>query len=111
MTYDSALAALADPTRRAVLELLRHGPLTVGAIAEEVPVTRAAVSQHLKVLREAGLVSERPEGTKRIYRAEPSGLEELRRYLEGFWRDALKSYGTAASKQSRKKKPVKGRTR
>lgn len=105
MTYESALFALADPTRRAIFENLRAGPRTVGEIADEFPVSRAAVSQHLKVLREAGLVSETPEGTKRIYRAEGEGLEALREYLEGYWGDVLGAYAREASKRGKKNSP------
>lgn len=94
--------ALADPTRRTILEALRSGPLAVGEIARDVPVSRPAVSQHLRVLREAGLVSETPEGTKRIYHADPRGLEELRIYLEETWGEALESFRVAASEESRK---------
>ena len=104
MTYESALFALADPTRRAIFEQLRRGPRTVGEIAEAFPVSRAAVSQHLKVLREAQLVSETPDGTKRIYRAEGEGLESLRSYLEDYWGDVLSSYANEASKKARKRR-------
>jgi DNA-binding transcriptional ArsR family regulator len=99
------LFALADPTRRAIFENLKSGPRTVGEIAAAFPVSRAAVSQHLKVLREAGLVSETPEGTKRIYRAEAAGLEALRRYLEDYWGDVLGSYAREASKKRSNAKP------
>src|ERR1700735_3178287 len=81
MTYTSALAALADPTRRAVFEALRAGPRTVGAIAAGVPVSRPAVSQHLKALKQAGLVKDRPEGTRRVYYIDPEGLVPLRLWL------------------------------
>lgn len=102
MTYETALFALADPTRRAIFENLKDGPRTVGEIADEFPVSRAAVSQHLRVLREAGLVSETPDGTKRIYKAEAEGLEALREYLEGYWGDVLGAYAREASKQGKK---------
>jgi DNA-binding transcriptional ArsR family regulator len=105
MTYEAALFALADPTRRAIFENLKDGPRTVGEIAGEFPVSRAAVSQHLRVLREAGLVSETPDGTKRIYRAEAEGLEALRSYLEGYWGDVLGAYAQEASKRGRRKSP------
>ena len=97
MTYPEVLAALADPTRRSILELLRNGPVPVGELAEQLPVSRAAVSQHLKVLRNANLVSETASGTRRFYRADPEGLAELRRYLENFWGDALSAYVDAAN--------------
>jgi len=104
MTYEASLFALADPTRRAIFEQLRRGPKTVGEIAEAFPVSRAAVSQHLKVLREAGLVSETPDGTKRIYRVEAEGLEALRSYLEGFWGDVMGAYAAEGSKKTKKKR-------
>ncbi len=89
MTYTNALAALADPTRRRVFERLRAGPQPVGAIARGMPVSRPAVSQHLKVLKEAGLVTDRPEGTRRVYDIDPHGLGELRAWLDRFWDGAL----------------------
>jgi DNA-binding transcriptional ArsR family regulator len=81
--------ALSDPTRRAVLERLRHGPRAVGQIARGLPVTRSAVSQHLKVLKDAGLVADRSEGTRRIYSVDPEGLEALRAWTDQFWESAL----------------------
>jgi DNA-binding transcriptional ArsR family regulator len=86
------MAALADPTRRAVFEKLGTGPRSVGDIAAELPVSRPAVSQHLRVLKEAGLVIDEPVGNRRIYRLEASGLAELHRYVERFWDVALKSF-------------------
>jgi DNA-binding transcriptional ArsR family regulator len=83
------MAALAHPTRRAVFERLRHGPVPVGEIAAELPVTRPAVSQHLRVLKDAGLVTEQRQGTRRLYRVRPEGLAELRAYLDTFWGDVL----------------------
>ena len=80
MAYGTALAALADPTRRRVFERLKSGPKAVGAIARGLPVSRPAVSQHLKVLKEAGLVADRPEGTRRVYYIDPDGLGALRRW-------------------------------
>jgi DNA-binding transcriptional ArsR family regulator len=94
--------ALGDPTRRAVFERLRRGPSSVGELAAELPVSRPAVSQHLRVLKEAGLVSERKNGTRRIYRIEPVGLAELREYVESFWDDALAAFAAAAETESRK---------
>lgn len=82
---DAALRALAEPNRRQILELIRHRELTAGAIAREFRITRPAVSQHVKVLREAGLVNERRDGTRRFYRVRPDGLAELRAFLESFW--------------------------
>jgi DNA-binding transcriptional ArsR family regulator len=81
MTYGSALAALADPTRRQVFERLRKGPQAVGELADRLPVSRPAVSQHLKVLKEAGLVADRPEGTRRVYFIDPKGLGQITRTI------------------------------
>lgn len=92
MTYASTLAALADPTRRAVFERLRHGPASVGEVAADLPVSRPAVSQHFKVLKDAGLVIDRSEGTRRIYYIDPDGLGELRRWLDQFWDQALAAF-------------------
>src|ERR1700674_3312068 len=92
MTYGTALAALADPTRRLVFERLKSGPQRVGAIARGLPVSRPAVSQHLKVLKEAGLVSDRPEGTRRVYYIDPQGLGALRKWLDQFWDEALAAF-------------------
>ena len=86
------LTALGDPTRRAVFELLGDGPRAVGEIASELPVTRPAVSQHLKVLKEAGLVIDRPDGTRRLYELNPDGIGALRAYFERFWTRALTSF-------------------
>ena len=90
------LDALGDPTRRAVLEQLRQRPMAVGELAAELPVSRPAVSQHLRVLKSAGLVADRAEGTRRIYRVDPSGLVAVRAYLEGFWTEALASFKRVA---------------
>jgi len=100
MAYEQALQALGDPTRRSVLEQLRDGPRAVGEIAARVPVSRPAVSQHLRVLKEAGLVTERQNGTRRLYRVDPDGLAGLREYLEGFWEEALASFKAAAEAES-----------
>jgi DNA-binding transcriptional ArsR family regulator len=104
MAYAQALQALGDPTRRSVLEQLRGGPKAVGEIAARLPVSRPAVSQHLRVLKEAGLVTERQDGTRRLYRVDPEGLAGLREYLEGFWEEALASFKAAAEEQERRKK-------
>lgn len=93
------LDALGDPTRRAVLERLRRGPLAVGDIARDLPVSRPAVSQHLRVLRRAGLVAERREGARRVYRVDPNGLASLRAYLESFWNEALVAFKEAAERE------------
>jgi DNA-binding transcriptional ArsR family regulator len=95
-----ALHALADPTRRRIFEALRNGPVSVGALADRVPVSRPAVSQHLKVLREAGLVREEREGTRRNYRADPEGLRDLRRWLDGMWGDVLGAFKEAADAEA-----------
>jgi DNA-binding transcriptional ArsR family regulator len=89
MAYQIALAALSDPTRLAVLERLRAGPMTVGQLAEGMPVSRPAVSQHLRALKDAGLVRDEPRGTARLYRIHAEGLRELRDWLDTFWDDAL----------------------
>ena len=89
---DVAWTALADGTRRSIIRRLADGPLAVSALAAELPVTRSAVSQHLKVLKEAGLVTERAAGTRRIYRVDPRGVAALRDELDGFWRSALSRY-------------------
>jgi DNA-binding transcriptional ArsR family regulator len=86
---EAALKAIAEPRRRRILALVRDGELSAGEIAAQFEVTRPAVSQHLNVLREAGLVSERRNGTRRLYRARPEGLAELKEYLEGFWDERL----------------------
>ena len=90
--------ALADPTRRQVLERLQAGPAPVGRIAEGLPVSRPAVSQHLKVLKEAGLVADRADGARRIYHVDPKGLGALRAWLDQFWGDALAAFKAEAEK-------------
>jgi DNA-binding transcriptional ArsR family regulator len=96
MTNDLTFAALADPTRRTVFERLGAGPRSVGALAAELPVTRPAVSQHLKVLKEAGLVTDRAEGTRRVYRIDPHGLGQVRAWLDQFWTVALEAFQAEA---------------
>ncbi len=86
------MAALGDPTRRAILERLRQGPRSVGELAATLPVSRPAVSQHLRVLKEARLVVDEPSGTRRVYRVAPEGIQELRAYLDGFWGDVLAQF-------------------
>jgi DNA-binding transcriptional ArsR family regulator len=98
----SPLDALADPTRRAILERLRSGPLPVKEIARTLPVSRPAVSQHLRVLERAGLVSVRREGTLRIYRLEPGWVDALRSYLDTFWSAALADFAVAAERDERR---------
>ena len=94
----NAFAALGDPTRRAIFERLGDGPSSVGALAGELPVSRPAVSQHLKVLKDAGLVVDRQAGTRRIYSLNPAGLGELRAYFERFWFHALGAFKEAAER-------------
>jgi DNA-binding transcriptional ArsR family regulator len=89
MAYEAALAALSDPTRRLVFERILTAPQPVGAIADGLPVSRPAVSQHLKVLKDAGLINERRQGTRRLYVANPQALGELRAAIEAMWREAL----------------------
>lgn len=90
------IEALGDPTRRAVLERLLHGPRSVGEIAAGLPVSRPAVSQHLRVLKEASLVTERRDGTRRLYRLDPDGLADVRAYFDDFWTRALAQFKEAA---------------
>jgi DNA-binding transcriptional ArsR family regulator len=87
-----ALGALGDPTRRAIFELLAEAPSAVGALAAQLPVSRPAVSQHLRVLKEAGLVTDQAVGNRRVYSLDPDGLAALRDYLDRFWRTALLSF-------------------
>ena len=109
MTYQDAFQALADPTRREVFERLRRGPQPVGKLAEGLSVTRPAVSQHLKVLEGAGLVRARRDGTRRIFSVEIRGLEELRRYLDRFWGDALEAFRAEAERDLPSLKGKKGK--
>jgi len=96
------IAALADPTRRAIFERLRGGPRPVGELASDLPVSRPAVSQHLRVLKEAGLVTERRDGTRRLYRIDPDGIAALRDYFDEFWTDALAAFKAAAEAEQRR---------
>ncbi|MEM8731497.1 MAG: metalloregulator ArsR/SmtB family transcription factor [Pseudomonadota bacterium] len=97
------LAALADPTRRAIVTRLREGALAVGALANDLPVSRPAVSQHLRVLSEAGLLEVTRNGTRRLYHLSPGGIEALRRYLDGLWDDALAGFLSAAQQAPQKR--------
>jgi len=113
---EQALRALAGPRRLEILELVRDAELPAGAIAAHFAVTRPAISQHLRVLREAGLVDERRDGTRRLYRARPEGLAELRDYLAGFWEGRLRLLQEAAEQQERRTsqhgaQPASGRGR
>src|SRR5580658_6959732 len=92
MAYEQAFTALADPTRRRVFEKLSSGPKAVGTIARGLPVSRPAVSQHLRVLKDAGLVADRPEGTRRVYYIDPHGLGTIRKWLDQFWNVAMEAY-------------------
>jgi DNA-binding transcriptional ArsR family regulator len=96
--------ALADPTRRAVFERLRQGPRPVGELARDLPVSRPAVSQHLRVLKDAGLVTERREGTRRLYRIDPAGIAAIRDYFDGFWTDALAAFKAAAEAEQKEER-------
>src|ERR671928_1277982 len=98
MAYQDPMDALGDPTRRAIFEQLQAGPRAVGEIAGELPVSRPAVSQHLRVLKDAGLVTERRDGTRRLYRLDPDGLAELRDYFDRFWDAALADFKAAAER-------------
>jgi DNA-binding transcriptional ArsR family regulator len=97
--HDAIFDALGDPTRRRAFELLKGGPRSVGALAEQLPVSRPAVSQHLRVLKEAGLVTAEQDGTRRLYRVDPASLEALRSYVDSFWTDALAAFETAAEQE------------
>lgn len=99
-TYQAnGLSALGDPTRRAIFERLAKGPSPVGELAKELPVSRPAVSQHLKVLKEAGLVTDRQDGSRRLYQLDPSGIDALRAYLDQFWNQALDAFKEAAEQK------------
>jgi DNA-binding transcriptional ArsR family regulator len=97
------IAALTDPTRRAILACLRDGPLAVGTLADGLPVSRPAVSQHLRVLTDAGLLQVSQQGTKRLYAIDPRGADELRRYLDSMWDDALDAFTKAANDKAAQK--------
>ena len=98
MTYERALTALANPTRRRVFERLADGPRSVGELAQGLPVSRPAVSQHLKALKEAGLVSDAARGARRVYRIDPQGLGQLRAWLDQFWDQALEAFKAEAER-------------
>jgi DNA-binding transcriptional ArsR family regulator len=100
---DESWGALADGTRRAIVARLAEGPLAVGELAAGLPVSRPAVSQHLKVLKDAGLVSERAVGTRRIYRLDPVAVGALRDQLDTFWKRALAGYADVAEQQTEEK--------
>jgi DNA-binding transcriptional ArsR family regulator len=96
-----ALTALGDPTRRAIFEHLADRPRAVGELASQLPVSRPAVSQHLRVLKDARLVADRREGTRRIYQLDPDGLAALRGYLDHFWDQALAGFKAAVEQQTK----------
>jgi DNA-binding transcriptional ArsR family regulator len=98
VAYVHPLEALGDPTRRSIFERLRRGARSVTELAEELPVSRPAVSQHLRVLKEAGLVRERRDGTRRLYRVDPDGLGEVRDYFDDFWSDVLTAFKAAVER-------------
>ena len=98
------MSALGDPTRRAIFERLGRGPCSVGELAKELPVSRPAVSQHLRVLKEAGLVTERRDGTKRLYRARPETIAQLWASLEVFWSESLRTLKVAAEHEEQQRR-------
>jgi DNA-binding transcriptional ArsR family regulator len=100
MAYQSAFMALGDPTRQRVFEELRAGPQSVGRLAANLPVSRPAVSQHLAVLKKAGLVGDKPDGTRRVYFIDPQGLAGIRIWLDQFWDAALSAFQAEAEKKS-----------
>lgn len=104
----AVLSALADGTRRRTFELLAGRPMSVGELAAQLPVSRPAVSQHLKVLREAGLVEERRDGTRRVYSVNPRGAEPLREYLDRMWSVALERFSAAADEAGRRRQARQG---
>jgi DNA-binding transcriptional ArsR family regulator len=106
MAYDQGLTALADPTRRSIFERVVHAPGPVGEVAASFSVSRPAVSQHLRVLADAGLVTVRTEGARRVYSADPRGLSELRSYVERMWAGALSEFEKAAARRAH---PAAGR--
>ena len=102
-TYEAVLEAVVDRTRRDILEQLTHGPAAVNEIAEQLPVSRPAVSQHLRVLLEAGLVRFEPDGTRNVYRLERAGFDELRAWLDSFWQDVLDAFEAYADRPTTKR--------
>ena len=95
----NGFTALADPTRRQIFERLSHRALAVSDVARGLPVSRPAVSQHLKVLKDAGLVSQRQHGTRRVYRVDPKGVQVMRAYLDRFWDQALQAFKRAVEEE------------
>lgn len=103
MVVEQALRALAEPRRQRILRLVQDEEMAAGEIASHFKVTRPAISQHLRILKDAGLVTERRAGTKRLYRARPEGLEEIRDFLDSFWEGRLRLLGKAAEAEKRRK--------
>jgi DNA-binding transcriptional ArsR family regulator len=101
-TYQNGFSALGDPTRRRIFERLARGPTAVGDLAEDLPVSRPAVSQHLRVLKDAGLVTHERRGSRRLYSLDPDGVSRMRAYLDRFWNDALDAFKRAAEREERK---------
>ncbi len=104
MAVEQALRAIAEPSRRKILRLVQDDELPAGEIASHFEITRPAISQHLRILKDAGLVTERREGTKRLYRARPEGLEEIREFLNDFWQGRLQLLANAAESEERRQK-------
>ena len=101
MTYQHAITALADPTRRVIIDRLRGGPLAVSAIAKGMEISRPAVSQHLRVLSDAGLLTVTPPGNRTLYAIAPDGVDALRKYLDSLWDDALSAFARAAHEKAK----------
>jgi len=101
MTYDKALTALSDPTRRALFEMVANQPNNVASLAKQFPVSRPAISQHLKVLQDANLVKAEVAGTRRIYHIDRAGLNAIREYLDQFWDDALGAFAAEIHRQNK----------
>jgi DNA-binding transcriptional ArsR family regulator len=101
MTYAMTIEALADPTRRTIVERLRDGPLPVVLLARDLPISRPAVSQHLRILADAGIVFVTPDGARRLYALRPDGMTDLRAYIDGLWDDALGAFARAAATDSK----------
>jgi DNA-binding transcriptional ArsR family regulator len=104
----AALSALADPTRRQLFERLRRGPRAVGELARSMPISRPAVSQHLAVLKTAGLVRDTAHGTRRVYEIDPQGLAAIRAWLDDLWNDALGSFGASLAEDGDEPGPPHG---
>ncbi len=108
MAVEQVLRAIAEPSRRKILRLVQDNELPAGEIASHFEITRPAISQHLRILKDAGLVTERREGTKRLYRARPEGLEEIRDFLNDFWQGRLQLLANAAESKERRQRDDNG---